>query len=88
LRSLLDITIHYPDGNPSFWDLLCGRVRHMVMHLELKPIPAAFLGRNYQEDEAFRAEFQAWVNQLWTDKDAHLARLHQQYPTPMDRSSR
>ena len=87
LRSLLDITIHYPGGNPSFWGLMCGKVTHVVMHLELKPIPAEFIGRNYQEDEAFRAEFQAWVTQLWLDKDAHMARLHQQYPTPADRAA-
>tara|TARA_Y100000815_G_scaffold205555_1_gene189377 strand:- start:391 stop:1314 length:924 start_codon:yes stop_codon:yes gene_type:complete len=86
LRSLLDITIHYPDGNPSFWGLMCGKVTQVVMHLELKPIPAEFIGRNYQEDEAFRAEFQAWVTQLWVDKDAHMARLHQEYPTPADRA--
>ena len=65
---------------------MCGKVPHVVMPLELKPIPAEFIGRNYQEDEAFRAEFQAWVNQLWIDKDAHMARLHQQYPTSADRA--
>ena len=86
LRSLLDITIHYPGGNPSFWDLLSGKVPEVVIHCELKPIPPEFLGKDYQNDEAFRAEFQAWVNQLWVDKDAHLARLHAQYPTPSDRA--
>tara|TARA_R110000868_G_scaffold1064_4_gene8108 strand:- start:12582 stop:13511 length:930 start_codon:yes stop_codon:yes gene_type:complete len=86
LRSLLDITIHYPNGNPTFWDLLSGKLTHVVMHCELKPIPAEFLGKDYQNDAAFRSEFQAWVNGLWLEKDAHLARLHAQYPTPTDRA--
>jgi 1-acyl-sn-glycerol-3-phosphate acyltransferase len=80
LRSLVDITLHYPDGNPSFWDLLSGRVRKVVMRCELKPIPVEFLGRDYQNDSAFREAFQAWVNELWAEKDKQLEQLHQEYP--------
>jgi 1-acyl-sn-glycerol-3-phosphate acyltransferase len=80
LRSLVDITIHYPDGNPSFWDLLSGRVRTVVMRCELKPIPVEFLGCDYQNDPVFREAFQAWVTRLWAEKDRLLGELHQQYP--------
>lgn len=75
LRSLVNVTIHYPDGIPSFWDLLCGRMREVVVRLEEQPIPAHFLGRNYDQDPAYRAEFQHWVNQLWLRKDALLGQL-------------
>ncbi|GGD05676.1 acyltransferase [Halopseudomonas salina] len=80
LRSLVDVTIHYPDGSPTFWDLLSGRVRKVVMRCDLKPIPPEFLGRDYQNDSAFREAFQAWVNELWAEKDQQLERLHDQYP--------
>ncbi|WP_345780835.1 hypothetical protein [Pseudoxanthomonas sp.] len=30
---------------------------------------------NYQEDRAFRARFQQWMNAVWQEKDADLARL-------------
>lgn len=80
LRSLVDITIHYPDGAPSFWDLLSGRIRKVVMRCRIRPIPAEFLGRNYQDDQAFREEFQEWINGLWRDKDTLLEQLHQQHP--------
>ena len=43
--------------------------------------PAEFLRRNYDQDETYRLAFQQWVNQLWTEKDAQLAQLHQDYPT-------
>lgn len=79
LRSLVDVTIHYPDGNPTFWDLLSGRVRKVVMRCDLKPIPPEFLGRDYQNDSAFREAFQAWVNELWAEKDQQLETLHGQY---------
>lgn len=80
LKSMVDITIHYPDGSPSFWDLLCGRVRKVVVRADMRPIPQEFLGQDYQNDPVFREEFQNWVSQLWTEKDALLAQLHQEYP--------
>ncbi|WP_017937268.1 acyltransferase [Zestomonas thermotolerans] len=80
LKSLVNITIHYPDGIPSFWDFLCGRVRQVVMRYHRQPIPAEFIGRDYNEDEAFRLAFQEWVNQLWQDTDEELERLHREYP--------
>jgi len=80
LSSFLNITIHYPDGNPSFWDLLTGRVRKIVMRVEQQPIPAQLLGRNYDEDEAHREQVKQWVNLLWTEKDALLDRLAAEHP--------
>lgn len=80
LKSLVDITIHYPDGSPSFWDLLCGRVRLVVMRVQTRPIPPQFLGMNYQDDLEFRAAFQSWVSELWLEKDALLTLLYEAYP--------
>ncbi len=80
LHALVNVTIHYPDGAPDFWGLLCGRLNQIVVRVEQQDIPTQFLGRNYDQDEAYRAEFQQWVNTLWQRKDAQLAELHQQYP--------
>ena len=80
LTSLINITIHYPGGNPSFWDLLCGRIGQVVMRIDSQPIPAEFLHRSYDQDEGYRLAFQEWVNQLWSEKDALLETLHRQYP--------
>lgn len=77
LQSIVNVTIHYPNGAPGFWDLLCGRVRHIVVHFEELAIPAGFLGKNYDQDETYRLAFQQWINQLWQDKDALLERLRQ-----------
>ena len=81
LTALIDITIHYPSGNPSFWDLLCGRVDQVVMCIDSRPIPDEFLSRSYDQDESYRTSFQLWVNQLWAEKDTQLDRLHQQFPS-------
>ncbi|MFN3581034.1 MAG: acyltransferase, partial [Pseudomonas sp.] len=80
LRSLVDITLHYPDGSPSFWQLMTGKVRKVVVHCKIRPIPPEFLGQDYQNDEAFRLAFQAWISGLWEEKDQLLAQLHQEHP--------
>lgn len=74
LRHLLDATIFYPDGPPRFWDYACGRVRRVWLDLRVRPIGPERVG-DYPGDPAFRAEFQAWVNELWRDKDRRLAAM-------------
>ncbi|MNY49753.1 putative acyltransferase YihG [compost metagenome] len=79
LQSIVNVTIHYPAGRPGFWDLLCGRVKDVVAHFQEVAIPVQFLGKNYDQDDEYRLEFQQWVNQLWEEKDLMLARMYQQY---------
>ena len=68
LHRLLDVTIYYPEGIPTYWDYACGRVKAIHVHIRQLPIPAELVG-DYTEDAEFRAGFQQWVNQLWRDKD-------------------
>ncbi|KFX68258.1 acyltransferase [Pseudomonas taeanensis MS-3] len=79
LKSMVNITIHYPAGSPSFWAFLCGDVPKVVIRYQLQDIPQDFLGKDYHNDEAYRLAFQQWINQLWQEKDATLAELHRQY---------
>jgi len=74
LESIIDVTIHYPDGAPGFWDLLCGRVRRIDVQFEELAIPGEFLGKSYDQDEQYRLAFQQWINRLWERKDQRLNR--------------
>ncbi len=74
-HSLLDVTIVYPEGIPTFIDLLCGRVRRVVVRVRTVEIPSHLLRGNYGEDPAFRKAFADWVAQLWHEKDAQIQRL-------------
>ena len=80
LKSIVNVTIHYPGGRPGYWDLLCGNVREVVVVFEELSIPAEFLGRNYDQDAEYKLAFQSWINQLWEDKDRLLGELHREYP--------
>ena len=78
LRSLLDVTIVYHEKANGFWDLLCGRVRRISVRVLERPIPADFAQGDYEEDAEFRARFQAWVNQVWQEKDVLIAAMKQE----------
>lgn len=77
LHCLLDVTVYYPAGIPSYWDYACGKVSSVRVHLRQRPIPARLLG-DYAEDPEFREAFQQWVNELWEDKDQLLAKMAQE----------
>ncbi|WP_137169477.1 acyltransferase [Marinomonas sp. FW-1] len=68
LHQLIDVTIVYPEGIPSFFDYLCGNVPKIKVHIRMMPIEPALLG-DYQNDAEYRAYFQQWVNDLWLQKD-------------------
>lgn len=74
LHAVLDVTIVYPGGRPSMVDLMGGRIPDVRVIVRERPIPEALLGGDYQDDRAFRARFQQWMNGLWEEKDAELAR--------------
>jgi 1-acyl-sn-glycerol-3-phosphate acyltransferase len=80
LTSIVNVTIHYPEGRPGYWDLLCGQVHEIVAHFEEVAIPAEFIGKSYDQDLEYRQAFQRWINELWVEKDALLEQLHQRYP--------
>jgi len=73
LHKLLDVTIHYPQGIPSFWDYISGKVHAITVNINVLPIGKELIG-DYN-DQVYRERFQQWLNQLWTDKDRQLAAL-------------
>lgn len=86
-QSLLNVTIVYPDGIPTFWDFLCGKVHRVIVRVHEMPIPEEFIKKDYHEDEQFRTEFQAWTQQLWQDKDKEMSDLLEQANRSQQNSS-
>ncbi len=73
-EAILDVTIIYRDGPVELWGLLCGRLGRVVIHIEQRPLPPEWLNGDYANDPVFRAAFQAWVQQIWEEKDARIGR--------------
>lgn len=72
ITHILDVTIIYPEGRKSFWDFLCGRVRHISVKLQIRDIPPNLLQGNYTEDESYRNNFKNWIHTIWHEKDTLL----------------
>ena len=79
---MLDVTIVYPDGTPSFWDLISGQIPRVRVDVREVPLDPAWRGRDYADDEAFREEFQAFIRQVWTEKDDRIARMRRRASSP------
>lgn len=76
LRTLLDVTVVYPDRGVKFWDLFTGRLHRVVVRVRQCEIPAQVLaGGTYTEDPDVRERFQAWVRHLWAEKDGLIGRI-------------
>lgn len=72
IDSLIDMTIVYPDGIPSYSDFWTGRVKRIGVDLREVKIPDWVLAGNYEDDNAFKEQFQNWIGQLWKDKDQQI----------------
>lgn len=75
IDTLVDVTIAYPGGAPTFWQFLCGEVREIRMVIDTKPIPAELKGKDYSADAEHRRNVKDWLAALWQEKDARLAQL-------------
>lgn len=74
-RSMIDVTIAYPEGIPSFWDMACGRAGPVVVRMRQLPVPPEFCDADYTGDKAFRTEFHQWLAKQWQAKDDEIERL-------------
>lgn len=76
-HSLIDATIVYPDGAPSFWQFLCGRTPRVIVRMRQLPIPVEFCQGDYEGDAEFRGRFHRWLATIWEEKDRQIADLLQ-----------
>ncbi len=74
-HSLVDATIVYPAGTPTFWEFLCGKVPVIAVHLRELAIPPEIRNGDYLNDQIFRSKFQDWLGRLWADKDTTIGAL-------------
>lgn len=70
---VLDVTIAYPEGVPTFFDVMAGRLKAISVTVRTLPVPADLLPQSGQSVQ--RAPVQKWIHALWQEKDAELTRL-------------
>lgn len=76
LHKLLDVTIHYPQGTPSYWDFVCGKVKNIQVQIKIQSIQDILnsdaYAADYFDNSTQRVKFQRWLTELWEQKDQDL----------------
>ncbi len=72
IDTLVDVTIAYPNGAPTFWDFMCGRVPEVQLDINTQLIPEHLKGRDYSSDAEHRRNVKEWLGELWQSKDQRL----------------
>lgn len=74
IHKTINVTIVYPDGADTFWGFISGRVRRVVVNVEVLPITSDLQG-DYFNDPVFKERFCSWINTLWRDKDIKIGKM-------------
>ncbi len=82
-EALLDVTLVYPQGAPSFWQLLSGQVEAVTVRVQRREIPAEVRGGDPVRDREQRQRIGHWVEAQWRDKDALIDALTGQLTDPL-----
>ncbi|MBZ1392066.1 acyltransferase [Psychrobacter pacificensis] len=85
IDGILDMTIVYPDGVPSYSDLWKGNIKRLGVDLRYIDIPdALFEGikqGGYENDEAIKAQMFDWVEHIWRQKDQRITDMLADFET-------
>lgn len=75
--AILDVTIRYPQGPVTMFNLFAGDIKCIQVHIQKILIPSEVLkaAKTYQEDKSSREQVQTWISQLWAEKDELLAQM-------------
>ncbi|OLQ91123.1 acyltransferase [Vibrio panuliri] len=77
---IIDVTIGYPDNRiQPFKDLLMGKMKRIVVDVELLPVDERITG-DYFNDKKYKRQFQLWLDDVWRGKDAKLDKIYQPLP--------
>ncbi len=76
LDKLVDVTIHYPQGIPTFWDFISGKVKEVNVNIDLVSTKE-LLALDYFDNPEQRSQFQSWLTGRWQEKDAIMESYQQ-----------
>jgi 1-acyl-sn-glycerol-3-phosphate acyltransferase len=76
LDGVVDMSVAYVNTpEPTFWDVLCGRIPTIAIRVRYLPIPLELREGDYTADPEYRERFKIWLSDIWKDKDRAVAAL-------------
>ena len=73
MSGLVNVTIKYQDGAPTFWSFLKCYQPTIHIHISLQDLPTK--SSNAETPAAGRKEFRNWLDSVWEEKDKKLEEL-------------
>ncbi|MDN3452601.1 MULTISPECIES: acyltransferase [unclassified Psychrobacter] len=85
IDGILDMTIVYPDGVPSYGDLWKGNIKRLGVDLRYIDIPDALFESikqgGYEDDDDIKMQMFDWVEQIWRQKDERITTMLAEFKT-------
>jgi 1-acyl-sn-glycerol-3-phosphate acyltransferase len=75
IHQVLDVTIVYPGGPPSFWQFISGQCPEVRVEISGRPVPAVLLEGDAALAPAAKESLRSWVDELWAHKDQRIDEL-------------
>jgi 1-acyl-sn-glycerol-3-phosphate acyltransferase len=75
IHQVLDVTIVYPNGAPSFWEFISGQCRDVRVEIASRPIPTELFEVHEELPAAVRDTLHTWIDMLWARKDQRIEEL-------------
>ena len=75
LHQIIDVTIIYPGGIPSFWQFISGRVADIIIDFEIHPIKESLTVPEHSPGQTSKGAIFNWLNQVWEKKDDKIKGL-------------
>jgi len=88
MDGILDMTIVYPDGVPTYSDLWKGNIKRLGVDVRHVEIPDALFDAvkngGYEHDEAIKAQMFAWIEEMWHQKDKRISAMLAEFDSHLD----
>ncbi len=85
IDGILDMTIVYPDGLPTYGDLWKGNIRRLGVDVRYIKMPENLLtsmqNGDYEKNAAVKEQFFAWVDNAWQQKDQRITEMLADFET-------
>ena len=71
-ENIIDVTIIYPKGSITFWEMMCGEFDHVIIDIKKRPVETWLYEGDYGHDRNFRKCFHNWLSATWEEKDKNI----------------
>ena len=75
VNTLIDFTVVYATQKRSTWDFLCGDLSKAKVVAKTYALPKNLKNRSFEEEDDYRKSFQAFVDEIWLEKQQTIKGL-------------